>query len=65
VNRQSLLGPKDPSFRALSERLKFTVRRHKFSIDSLSRKSQFRSQAHVHDLAKEQAGVHHQKSEVG
>ena len=29
VYRQSLLGPVDPSFRALSGRLKFTVRRHK------------------------------------
>ena len=27
----SLLGPVDPSFRALSGRLKFTVRRHKFN----------------------------------
>ena len=32
----SLLGPVDPSFRALSGRLKFTVQRHKFNIDSLS-----------------------------
>ena len=31
----SLLGPVDPSFRALSGRLKFTVRRHKFNTDSL------------------------------
>ena len=31
----SLLGPVDPSFRALSGRLGFTVRRHKFSKDSL------------------------------
>ena len=30
-----LLGPVDPSFRALSERLKFTVRRHRFNKDSL------------------------------
>ena len=30
----SLLGPVDPSFRALSGRLKFTVRRHKFNEDS-------------------------------
>ena len=29
-------GPVDPSFRALSGRLKFTVRRHKFNKDSLS-----------------------------
>ena len=27
-------GPVDPSFRALSGRLKFTVRRHKFNKDS-------------------------------
>ena len=27
----SLLGPVDPSFRALSGRLKFTARRHKFN----------------------------------
>jgi len=27
----SLLGPVDPSFRALSGRLKLTVRRHKFN----------------------------------
>ena len=32
----SLLGPVDPSFRALSGRLKFTVRRHKFNQDSFS-----------------------------
>ena len=31
----SLLGAVDPSFRALSGRLKFTVRRHKFNKDSL------------------------------
>jgi len=31
-----LLGPVVPSFRALSGRLKFTVRRHKFNQDSLS-----------------------------
>ena len=31
----SLLGPVDPSFRAPSGRLKFTVRRHKFNQDSL------------------------------
>ena len=32
----SLLGPADPSFRALSGRLKLTVRRHNFKTDSLS-----------------------------
>ena len=32
----SLLGPVDSSFRALSGRLKFTVRRHNFNKDSLS-----------------------------
>ena len=32
----SLVGPVDPSFRALSGRLKFTVRRHKFNKDSFS-----------------------------
>ena len=32
----SLLGPVVPSFRALSGRLKFTVRRHKFNKYSLS-----------------------------
>ena len=31
----SLLGPVDPSFRALSGRLKFTVRPHKFNKDPL------------------------------
>ena len=31
-----LSGPEDPSFRALSGRLKLTVRRHKFNKDSLS-----------------------------
>ena len=31
-----LLGPINPSFRAISGRLKFTVRRHKFNQDSLS-----------------------------
>ena len=33
--RQSPLGPVDPSFRALSGRLKFTVRRQKFNKDAL------------------------------
>jgi len=33
--RGGLLGPVVPSFRALSGRLKFTVRRHKFNKDSL------------------------------
>ena len=32
----SLLGPVDPSFRAFSGRLKFTVRRHVFDQKSLS-----------------------------
>jgi len=32
----SPLGPVDPSFRALSGRLKFTARRHKLNKDSLS-----------------------------
>ena len=32
----SLLGPVDPSFRALSGRLKFTVRRHELNEDSLT-----------------------------
>ena len=32
----SLLGPVDPSFPALSGRLKFTVRRHKLNKDALS-----------------------------
>jgi len=31
---QSPLDPVDPSFRALSKRLKFTVRRHTFNQDS-------------------------------
>ena len=31
----SLLSPVDPSFRALSGRIKFTVRRYKFDKDSL------------------------------
>ena len=35
VYRQSLLGPVVPSIRALSGRLKFAVRRHKFDEDSL------------------------------
>ena len=35
-SRKSPGGPKDPSFRALSGRLKLTVRRHKFNEDSLS-----------------------------
>ena len=34
VHRQSPLGPVDISFRALSGRLKFMVRRHKFIKDS-------------------------------
>ena len=36
VHRQCPLDPVDPLFEALSGRLKFTVRRHKFSKDSLS-----------------------------
>jgi len=32
----SLLGPVAPSFRALSGRLKFTVRRHKFNTDLIA-----------------------------
>ena len=34
--RQSPVGPVDPSFRALSGRLKFTARRHKFNKDPFS-----------------------------
>ena len=34
--RRSLLGPADPSFRALSGRLEFTVQCHTFNNDSLS-----------------------------
>ena len=37
VYLRSPLVPVDPSFRALSGRLKFTVRCHKFNKDSLSR----------------------------
>jgi hypothetical protein len=33
VYRQSTLDPVDPSFRALFERLEFTLRRHKFNED--------------------------------
>ena len=33
--RQSPLGPVDPSFRALSGRVEFLVRRHKFNKDIL------------------------------
>jgi hypothetical protein len=36
VYRRSPLGSVHPSVRALSGRLKFTVRRHKFNQDSLS-----------------------------
>ena len=36
VYRQSPSGPVNPSFRALSGRLEFTVRRHKFNQDSLT-----------------------------
>ena len=36
LDSSSLLGPVDSSFRALSGRLKFTVRRHKFNQDSFS-----------------------------
>ena len=31
--RQSPLGPVDPAFQALSRRLEFAVRRHKFNAD--------------------------------
>ena len=34
VHRQNPLGPVDPSYRALSGRVKFMVRRHKFNKDS-------------------------------
>ena len=34
VYRQSPVGPVHPSFRALSGRLNYTVRRHKFNEDS-------------------------------
>ena len=37
VYRQSPLGPIEPSFRALSGRLKFTVRRHQFNKEFLSK----------------------------
>ena len=37
VHRQSPLGPVDPSFQALSGRLEFPVRLHKFSKDSINR----------------------------
>ena len=36
VYRQSPLGPVDPSFQALSGRLKFTVRRDQFNADLFS-----------------------------
>ena len=36
VYRQSPLAAVDPAFRALSERIKFTVLRHKFNKDSLA-----------------------------
>ena len=35
VGLASLLGPVDPSFRALAGRLKYTVRRHMFQKDYL------------------------------
>jgi len=35
-------GPVDPSFRALSGRLEFTVLRHKFNKDSLPSPHRFR-----------------------
>ena len=38
----SLVGPVVPSFRALSGRLKCTVRRHKFNEDSLVQGLSFR-----------------------
>ena len=34
--QQVVKSPVDPSFRALSGRLKFTIRRHKFKKDPLS-----------------------------
>ena len=39
VYRRSRLGPVDPACRALSGRLKLTVRRHKFNQDSLPPKA--------------------------
>ena len=41
----SLLGPIDPSFRALSGRLKFTVRRHKVNKVSFSWQARAKQQA--------------------
>ena len=35
LQEKTILGPADPSFRALSGRLKLTVRRYKFNKDSL------------------------------
>ena len=43
VHRQSPLVPVDPSFRALSGRVEFMVRRHKFNKDNLSSSSAFAS----------------------
>jgi len=49
-HRSSLSETVDPSFRALSGRLKFTVRRHKFNKDSLS--------APTHDSTRTTAPTH-------
>ena len=50
-----LLGPVDPSFRALAGRFQFTVRRHKFNEDSLSSETsegfRFRFRFRVEELA--------------
>ena len=45
---EPLLGPADPSFRALSGRLKCTVRRHEFNQDSLYRKPDAKAVAEQH-----------------
>ena len=44
IHRQSPLGPVDSSFRALSGRLKLTVRRHKSNKDSSPRRLLYLSQ---------------------
>ena len=45
--KDSLNGPVDPSFRAISGRLKLTVRRHKFNKYSLSPPSSLHSWSHL------------------
>ena len=60
----SLLGPVDPSFRALSGRPKFTVRRHKLNVDSLSVQRTRGTERDCHQPSRSDQFVIHYKSQL-